>query len=224
MSDNEISDLLEDLGSEDLEEIEEDEKKMEEDNQNEMNNEDDKEEKNDSSQTNTKPINEESEEPHGIIYLSVVHKGLNPGIIKGIFSNYGKVSRMHFIEDKKKKGIFKEAWIEFETEKQAKLVALMLNGKVIGGKNRHSPFADKIWNIRFIKGLSWGRIFEDKESKQISQEQQIEFAKRKVKKETESYLASSKKVRNSKFARRRRERKANQLKEKEETAPKKNEE
>ena len=143
---------------------------------------------------------EREKDPKGIVYLSVIHKGLNPGIIKGFCGNYGKVTRMHFVEDKRSRNAFKEGWIEFETEKQAKIIALMLNGKRIGGRNRHTDYYDQLWNIKFIPGLTWNKIFEEKETKEMMKEQQIDFALRKVKKETEHYLENSKRAKNKRFA------------------------
>ena len=152
--------------------------------------------------------------------MSIIHKGLNPGIIKGMCGNYGKITRMHFVENKRGNGnSFKEGWIEYETERQAKIVALSLNGKRIGGKRKHTDYYDKLWNIRFIPGLTWNKIFEEKEQKEMMKEQQIDLALRKVKKDTESYMKNSIQARNAKFAAKRIAKK--QKKKNEESKPKK---
>ena len=128
----------------------------------------------------------------GIIYLSTIHEGLNPTIIKGRFMNFGNVTRMHFVP-LKKKNTFKEAWIEFEDERSAKLCAVSLNGQMVGGK-KHCPYRDQLWNIKFIKGLQWSKIFEDREAKEMTIEQKIDSANRKAKKVVANFRAASKKA------------------------------
>ncbi|KAL7718116.1 RRM domain-containing protein [Entamoeba marina] len=145
----------------------------------------------------------------GIVYLSTIQQGMNPGIIKGMLNNYGKVIRMYFVPGNRK-NTFKEAWIEFENDKSARLSAVILNGKPIGGK-RHSIYADKLWNIRYIKGLEWNQIFEEKEMKEMTREQKIEIALRNVKKQSEGYLKNAEKAKVSKFIKKRLEKKAKKV-------------
>ena len=215
-----MSDLLEDLDSEDLDEIEEMDQEEVEQKKEEKKDDDEEEDEEEEEEQKEEEKKMDEEPQRGIVYLSIIHKGLNPGIIKGMCNNYGKVTRMHFVEDKRGKNMFKEGWIEFETEKQAKIIALSLNGKRIGGKHKHSGYYDKLWNMKFINGLTWNKIFEERERKEMMMEQQIDFALRKVKKETESYLLNSQKARNKRFAEKR---KAKKEKKKEESKPKKNE-
>ena len=45
---------------------------------------------------------------------------------------------------------YTEAWVEFASKKTAKMCALMLNCKQIGGKKRHNLMYDDMWNIKYL--------------------------------------------------------------------------
>ena len=49
-------------------------------------------------------------------------------------------------------------WVEFEDKIFARLCALRLNGKEIGGK-RSKEYSDQTWNLRYISKVTWQDVF-----------------------------------------------------------------
>ena len=81
----------------------------------------------------------------------------------------------HFQQDK-----FKEAWIECETEKEAKTLAVLFNGKQVGGR-RHTEYWDAVWHVRYVPGLRWETIFADQVARENERQAKVELAMRRAK-------------------------------------------
>ncbi|XP_043262074.1 activator of basal transcription 1-like [Colletes gigas] len=109
----------------------------------------------------------------GIIYLSSIPKYMNIAKIREILSEYGEIGRVYlqlaeneFEKDgkpKKRRKVcaksFTEGWIEFESKRVAKYVALTLNNKQISTRKK-SKFYDVIWNIKYLPRFKWTHLSE----------------------------------------------------------------
>ncbi|XP_076176451.1 activator of basal transcription 1 [Ptiloglossa arizonensis] len=109
----------------------------------------------------------------GIIYLSKIPKYMNIAKIRELFSEYGKIGRIYLqlsenelersgkVKKRKKVGAksFTEGWIEFESKKIAKFVALTLNNTQISTRKK-SKFYDVMWNIKYLPRFKWIHLSE----------------------------------------------------------------
>ena len=108
----------------------------------------------------------ESLAKRGVIYVSRVPPFMKPNKMRGIFEEYGEVTRLYLAEEgaeqrKKRKELggnaskqFKEGWVEYSDKKVAKRVAESLNNTIIGGK-KGSFYHDDIWNLKYLRGFKY---------------------------------------------------------------------
>ena len=97
--------------------------------------------------------------------------------IRHYFRNYG-VDRIYFRSkekkiSKKKRRNYSDGYIEFETRKDAKMVAMIFNGKTMGGKKK-SKFHDDILAIKYMKGLKWMDLLDKKNTEKKIREKRIQ--------------------------------------------------
>ena len=106
----------------------------------------------------------------GLVWISTIPEGMNPAVIRQIFSKYGDVARIYLepysqnngpsgdakdlLEGKKKKksgynsGRFKEGWIEFESKTVAKNIAESKNMAEIAEK-KHGAWSGQFWSLKY---------------------------------------------------------------------------
>ncbi|GAB0098409.1 pre-rRNA-processing protein esf2-like [Sergentomyia squamirostris] len=118
---------------------------------------------------------ESSEKPEkkrkkGIIYISNIPRYMTVSIMKELLGEFGKIGRV-YLQNNKKDGDdqakkmkksrrkYTEGWVEFESKKVAKLIALRLNGKPISTR-KGSKFCDILWNLKFLSGFKWLHLSE----------------------------------------------------------------
>ena len=119
----------------------------------------------------------------GLLWISTIPEGMNPAVIRQIFSKYGDVARIYLepysqnsgpsgdakdlLEGKKKKksgynsGRFKEGWIEFESKTVAKNIAESKNMAEIAEK-KHGAWSGQFWSLKYSalkKNFNKKRIF-----------------------------------------------------------------
>ena len=102
----------------------------------------------------------------GVIYVSRIPPFMKPNKMRGIFEEYGEVTRLYLAEEdaeqrRKRKELggnaskqFREGWVEYSDKKVAKRVAESLNNTIIGGK-KGSFYHDDIWNLKYLKGFKY---------------------------------------------------------------------
>ncbi|XP_043285408.1 activator of basal transcription 1-like [Venturia canescens] len=108
----------------------------------------------------------------GIIYLSTIPKYMNVTKLRELMSTYGKVGRVYLqladtesdaVKKKKKRKVaarhFTEGWVEFESKKVAKHVAVILNNTQVSTQKK-SKFYDIIWNIKYLPRFKWIHLSE----------------------------------------------------------------
>jgi ESF2/ABP1 family protein len=138
----------------------------------------------------------------GVVYISRIPPGINPGGIKSLLMEHAPIVRIYLQPDddsmKRKRnqqnGIqyFVEGWVEFESKKDAKRVANLLNGTRMGPK-KGRRFYDDLWSLKYLSGFTWAHLTEKsiRERKQREQLLRLEFAQ--AKKDDELYLQQLKK-------------------------------
>jgi ESF2/ABP1 family protein len=55
---------------------------------------------------------------------------------------------------------YTEGWVEFESKKDAKMAAALLNGEPMGGKKRSSHYYD-LWCIKYLPKFTWDNLTEE---------------------------------------------------------------
>merc|ERR1711934_815414 len=154
----------------------------------------------------------------GILWISTIPEGMNPAVIRQIFSKYGDVARIYLepysqnsgpsgdakdlIEGKKKKktgynsGRFKEGWIEFESKTVAKNVAESKNMAEIAEK-KHGAWSGQFWSLKYLSKFKWENLHEQLEHERQVRKKVIREEFQKAKEEQNEYLkqvADSKKA------------------------------
>ncbi|OAF65760.1 Pre-rRNA-processing protein ESF2 [Intoshia linei] len=97
----------------------------------------------------------------GIVYLSHVPNGYTIAQISTYLGNFGKIGRAYFRPDdkkqKRKRRIYCEGWVEFDTVKEARHAESMLNNQLIM-ITKSSESYTQLWNIIFMPNLIWTDI------------------------------------------------------------------
>merc|ERR1711976_852950 len=150
----------------------------------------------------------------GLIWISSIPEGMNPAVIRQIFSKYGDVARIYLepyntnskgpsgdaktlLESKgsKKKqagynsGRFKEGWVEFESKTVAKQVASALNMQEIAEK-KHGAWSGQFWSLKYLSKFKWDNLHEQLEHERQVRKKVIREEFRKAKDEQNEYLKS----------------------------------
>lgn len=107
----------------------------------------------------------------GVIYLSRVPPFMKPQTVKHLLEPYGNIGRIFLTPEDptshsrrvksggNKKRSFTDGWVEFQSKKDAKIVAETLNAHIIGGK-KGGWYHDDVWNIKYLKGFKWHHLTE----------------------------------------------------------------
>uniref|UniRef100_A0A1B0CWV6 Activator of basal transcription 1 n=1 Tax=Lutzomyia longipalpis TaxID=7200 RepID=A0A1B0CWV6_LUTLO len=90
-------------------------------------------------------------------------------ILKEFLGEFGKIGRVYLQNNKsdddeagkkrRKMRRYTEGWVEFESKKVAKLLALRLNGKPITTR-KGSKFCDILWNLKYLSRFKWVHLSE----------------------------------------------------------------
>ncbi|GAB7346315.1 hypothetical protein MBLNU457_5035t1 [Dothideomycetes sp. NU457] len=119
----------------------------------------------------------------GVIYLSRVPPFMKPSTLRTYLTPHGETNRIFLTPEDdaqhkrrvraggNKKKSYTDGWVEFVSKKDAKMVANVLNGNIIGGR-KGSYYYDDVWNIKYLKGFKWHHLTE-----QISNENAERAAK-----------------------------------------------
>merc|ERR1711879_443543 len=154
----------------------------------------------------------------GLIWISTIPEGMNPAVIRQIFSKYGDVARIYLepynhnsgpsgdakdlIEGKKKNrasyntGRFKEGRIEFESKTVAKKIVETMNMSEIAEK-KHGAWSGQFWSLKYLSKFKWENLHEQLEHERQVRKKVIREEFQKAKEEQNEYLkqvAESKKV------------------------------
>ena len=154
-----------------------------------------------SSKSNGQNSSLQEKKKPGVIYLGNLPPGMKPNFVKSLISVHGNIKRQYIEpeDDAKRKrrvalggsgGLrYTEGWIEFETKKEAKEIALLLNGTRIGRK-KGSRFYDDFWMVKYLKGFTWEMLVEKSIIQRKERENRLRLELAKAKKEDEAFLHS----------------------------------
>jgi len=144
----------------------------------------------------------------GVVYINRPPLFMKPMKIKFLLSQLGEVNKLYLepepdttrISRKKRGGSskikYREGWIEFADRKVAKLVALSLNGKPVGGDRRSFHYED-LWTLKYLPGFKWTHLTEKAAYERRTQAVRLQAELAAAKRENEEYLenvAKSKKL------------------------------
>eukprot|EP00760_Papus_ankaliazontas_P032370 PhM_4_TR5776/c0_g1_i1/m.90302/K14785/ESF2, ABT1; ESF2/ABP1 family protein len=161
----------------------------------------------------------------GIVYMSSVPAGVTPTNLFTFLAHYGEVGRMHMtpadqgseqvsrntlrnrqngFHNRGKMKLFKDAYVEFMDKACAKRAAIFLNGKAAEFMGRRSRGYGQLWNMRYMSGLKWEHLVEEREAERVSRRTAIVDEKKRMRdlnaayyekvKERQAMVEASKKI------------------------------
>ena len=107
----------------------------------------------------------------GVIYLSRIPPFMKPSTLKSLLTPFGTIGRIFLTPEDatqhqrrvrnggNKKKSYTDGWVEFESKRDAKMVATVLNGNIVGGK-KGGYYHDDVWNMRYLKAFKWHHLTE----------------------------------------------------------------
>ncbi|OZJ04749.1 hypothetical protein BZG36_01794 [Bifiguratus adelaidae] len=163
-------------------------------------------------------------EKTGVIYISRVPPFMKPQKMKHLLSQHGEVGRIYLAPEDPKvaarrkkyahnsKKNYSEGWVEFMDKKVAKLVALNLNTKPIGGKRRNYHH-DDLWNIKYLPKFKWHHLTERIAYERAAKQQRLRAELSQMKRENSAFVANvekSKMIANMEEKRKKRQQDSNE--------------
>ncbi|KAI8804136.1 hypothetical protein BJ742DRAFT_653416, partial [Cladochytrium replicatum] len=88
---------------------------------------------------------------------------------------------------------FTDGWVEFVDKTEAKTIAGMLNGKIIGGKKR-DRYYDDIWTLKYLPKFKWTHLNEQIAYERAVRVQKLQAEMQQARRENRAYLANVGKV------------------------------
>ncbi|KKY25896.1 putative pre-rrna-processing protein esf2 [Phaeomoniella chlamydospora] len=133
----------------------------------------------------------------GVIYLPSLPPHLKPSALRNMLEKrgFGPIVRQFLTPSttsstgskSRSRKSYVEGWIEFASHKTAKKCVEALNAVPIGGPKR-SYYHDDLWNMRYLKGMTWtdlmGQIREERREGEVRKSEE----RRKVRGEVEQFL------------------------------------
>eukprot|EP01070_Trichotokara_eunicae_P006976 Trichotokara_eunicae@DN5226_c0_g1_i3.p1 len=92
------------------------------------------------------------ENRESVIVIKDVHKSLAQTVLKGTFSRFAAVKQSYF-RDSRFMSTYYDAWIQFNTKKEAKDAARAFNEKPI-------KFGQGLWHVKYLRGFEWADLLE----------------------------------------------------------------
>ncbi|GAM85012.1 hypothetical protein ANO11243_030150 [Dothideomycetidae sp. 11243] len=135
----------------------------------------------------------------GVIYLSRIPPFMKPQTIRTFLAPYGDIGKLFLTPEDdatyqrrvrsggNKKHSYVDGWVEFLSKKDAKTVASMLNGNIMGGK-KGNYYHDDIWNIKYLKGFKWDDLTEQISRENKEREARLRAEISKSKRENEAFV------------------------------------
>ena len=127
----------------------------------------------------------------GVIYLSSLPPYLRPSALRNLISARGftPITRLFLTpasktssRDKPKntsRQLYTEGWIEFPSKHTAKECVAALNAQPVGGK-KGGYYRDDLWNMRYLRGLSWEELMEGVRGERREKEAREDEERRRV--------------------------------------------
>ena len=135
----------------------------------------------------------------GVIYLSSLPPYLRPSALRNLISARGftPITRLFLTpaskassQDKPKntsRQLYTEGWIEFPSKHTAKECVAALNAQSVGGK-KGGYYRDDLWNMRYLRGLSWEELMEGVRGERREKEAREDEERRRVAGESKRFI------------------------------------
>ncbi|PNS18334.1 Pre-rRNA-processing protein ESF2 [Sphaceloma murrayae] len=140
-----------------------------------------------------------SKKKTGVVYISRIPPFMKPATVRSYLSPYGEIGKLFLTPEDhatytrrkrsggNKKHSYVDGWVEFLSKKDAKMVADVLNGNIIGGK-KGNYYHDDMWNIKYLRGFKWDDLTEQIQRENKEREARLRTEINKAKKENEAFV------------------------------------
>ena len=148
----------------------------------------------------------------GVVYISRVPPAMTPANLRQHLSPFGTIGRVYLAPDERKeaylkklskkarkglrtKAAFTEGWVEFLNKKDAKSVALALNGRPFSG-SRGSRFREDLWCIKYLgSDFKWSTLTERISYENAVRDQKMRQEISQARRENKAFLNQVEKAR-----------------------------
>jgi len=146
----------------------------------------------------------------GVCYLSRIPPFLKPSALRTLLIPYAPhgINRLFLTPEDpvlhrqrvkgggNKKKQFTDGWVEFQSKRDAKIVAETLNAHIIGGK-KGGWYHDDVWNIKYLRGFKWRHLTEqiNAENAERAARMRVEIAR--TTRENKAFVANVERARKS---------------------------
>lgn len=122
----------------------------------------------------------------GVIYFSSVPRNMRPVEVRSHFNTYGEILRMKFLPYPKRERRpggpllplqFKEGWIEFSRQEDARQAANAMNAHPVECK-RLRKCHGQLWTVKFLEGFSYDDIADEREAERRMRRLELASAQR----------------------------------------------
>lgn len=160
----------------------------------------------------------ETKDKTGVVYMSRVPPNMTPSNLRQHLAPFGAIGRVFLAPNDKlsthlakktnnrhKKTIFTEGWVEFLNKKHARTAAEALNGRPMASGRRGSRFREDLWCLRYLgRDFKWSTLTERVAYESAVREQRLRQDLSQAKRENKAFLRQVDKAHeNSKIAQKR---------------------
>ncbi|EDO06803.1 uncharacterized protein BBOV_IV004420 [Babesia bovis T2Bo] len=145
------------------------------------------------------PIDMEKIKKTGVIFISRIPPFMSIKKIRSYFSKFGQVGKIYAEPEtlanyKKRVKLggntklkFEHGWVEFLDKKDAKLVAMHLNGQPVGEKKRHNVWRDDLWNIKYLPKYKFSDVMDYLHQERRERKDKLSYRLAEARKENYNY-------------------------------------
>jgi ESF2/ABP1 family protein len=147
--------------------------------------------------TTTQNFNEKLRK-RGVLYVARVPPKMTPTKLKSLLAQFGPIVRIYLVPEdasarKRRKANggsgskrYSEGWVEFESKKTAKYVALSCNNTVISNRKRDPHYGD-LWSLKYLSKFQWAHLTEKVAYERRVREQKLRMETMQARRETTAY-------------------------------------
>lgn len=119
-------------------------------------------------------IQKRSKPTSGVVYVSRVPPGMDVGALRSLLGRAGKLGRVWLrpesaearkerrsLGSSRRRGEFKDGWVEFPKRRDAKRAVALLNGRPMAGATRRGRWGDDLWCLKLLPGYQWSDLVEE---------------------------------------------------------------
>ena len=153
----------------------------------------------------TKKRKKEKTKTGGVAYLGHVPPALRPNKLRTLLSEFGEIGRIYLAPREpsssggggvsaardargRQSRHYHEGWVEFRSKSACRRACSLLNGTSIGGRRKSKHYHD-LWCIRYVRGLKWDMINEERTEKRVQREHRIREELATARRDRDFYLS-----------------------------------